>query len=260
MHWRAAILLAMLGLEPNIAKGAEGDEDPAGAAAELSRLRTEVDELAHRLEAERRRARDVLSALRTERAELARQLRLERIRRATLERLEAERLARVERLEVEGESRLQPIRRALARARDHVESGLPFRRRDRLRQLRAIEASLAAVEPATGEAMARLWRFVEEEAQLTRELAWSQQPIVLEGERQLVDVARVGMALLYFRTKDGRVGWARAQKGSEQWVFETVEEAPLAASIRDVLEAFEDNRTFGAHRLAMSGSSVELLP
>lgn len=262
MWLRSAILAAALVLSSSNAQGAEGSE--ARLAQELSRLRTEVDELAHRLEAERRRARDILSALRAESAELERQLRLERIRRTTFDRLEAEQKARAERLEEESEARLAPIRSALARARQHVERALPFRREARLRQLDAIAASLATVDPATGDALARLWRFVEEEAQLARELGWSQQPVALEGERQLVDVARVGMALLYFRTKDGRVGWAKRAPDPKRtmgdWVFETVETPALASAIRALVEAFEDNRTFGHHRIALPDVPGRVLP
>ena len=33
--------------------------------------------------------------------------------------------------------------------------------------------------------------------------------LTIEGERYFVDTARIGMALLYFRTQDGHFGWLK---------------------------------------------------
>ncbi len=236
---------------PATAAGAELAED-------VSRLRTEVNELAHRLAAERRRIQDTLAALRVERAELERQLRLERIRAETLARLERERQRRVQVLETESEARLEPLRQAVQVAKRHVERSLPFRRQARLRALTSIQTNLAQLRPSSGDALSRLWRFVEEEDEMTRELGLSQQPVILEGQKQLVDVARVSMALLYVRTVGGNPGLAlRTPSDPNGWVFEIISDAEARAAILGVFEAFEENRRFGRHRLLIPASNWE---
>jgi len=57
------------------------------------------------------------------------------------------------------------------------------------------------------------------------------------GEELLVDVARVGMTMLYFRTKDGRFG--RAIKGAQGWsyrLFERPEQREQVALLFDALK------------------------
>lgn len=236
-----------LGLSTSLPDAAA--DDARRPAERVVALRTEVDQLAHRLESERRRAQDALAALRIERAELERQLRLERVRAETLDRLERERKQGLESLEQSVRERLEPLRRAVEIARAYVEESLPFRREARLAQLREIEANLAESSPSLGDGLARLWRFVEEEEALTRELGTSQQPVAVDGERQLVDVARVGMALLYFRSVDGRIGWARPTE--DGWSFEVVSDPVIASDIRALVEAFDENQTLGPQRIVV---------
>jgi multidrug efflux pump subunit AcrA (membrane-fusion protein) len=229
-----------------------GELDQAEAVSEL---RVEVDELASELERERRRARDALSSLRLERADLERQLRLERVRAETLAQLEAERARELEALETEVEARAAPLREAVAAAEAHVDRTLPFRREARRRTLAQVRADLAALQPALADAFARVWRFVEEEAALGREVGLTEQPVTVGGERLLVHVARMSLALLYIRAPDSRVGWAR--KDGQVWRLEWVEAPAPARAIRETFEALEDNRTFGWHRLALPRASED---
>ncbi len=217
------------------------------AAEKVARLRTNVDELSHRVDAERRRSQDALSALRAERAELERQLRLEEVRAATLAQVEAEHRARADGLEGKSLERLTPVRQAVAAAKAYVKRTLPFKQRERLRRLERIESDLAASHPDPSNALARLWRFVEEEEALAREVGLFQQPVSVGGQRQLVDVARVGMALLYIRTADERHGQAR--RTADGWTFELVTDPVGERAIAAVFAALDANRTFGPQPL-----------
>jgi hypothetical protein len=227
---------------------------PPSAAAQVGALRTEIDGLAHRVEAERRRAQDTLAALRAERAELQRQLRLAEVRAQTIARVEADHRARADGLEGDSEARLAPLRRAVHAAEAYVQSTLPFKTGARLEQLSLIRRDLAALHPDPGLALSRLWRFVEEEEALAREVGRTQQPIELDGARQLVDVARIGMALLYFRTASGKLGWARLDGAG--WRFERVTTDTGRGAIAAVFEAFDHNRTFGPQSLLLPKSKL----
>jgi len=227
---------------------------PAVGAASLpervSAARAEVDELAERLESQRRVTRDELSALRAERAELQRQVRLEEIRRDTLTQLRVERTKRVDDQEGRVLTLLKPIQRSLALAKKYVSATLPFKQEERMRRLERIEADLAVTHPDPAGALTRLWRFVEEEESLAREIGLSQQAISLKGKRLLVDVARIGMALLYFRLPSGDVGWVRRTK--EAWKFAIVESQGARDTVLKVFDELESNRVLGPKRLLIS--------
>lgn len=215
----------------------------------VARLRVEVDELSASIADERRRAQERLQGLRVERAELERQLRLEQVRARTLARIEAQDHARADALDDTSAARLEPIREALALAESYVQDTLPFEREGRLRVLAAIRADLAASRPDPSNALSRLWRFVEEEEALGREVSRAQQPVSLDGERQLVDVVRLGMAAMYLRTAAGEYGWAK--RGPAGWGFERLHDPAPKAAVAALFASFDENRRFGPQHLVM---------
>ncbi len=225
-------------------------------AERVSRLRAEVDTLAHRLETERRRARDALASLRVERADLQRQIRLEQVRRATLRRLTREREERSQTLETEAEMLVAPLLRSVRAVDAYVDRGLPFRIEARRRRLRALETELTGLQPDPARVLRQLWRFVEEEEALTREVGYSRQAVLLGGQRQLVEVARIGMALLYLRSADDRVGMAR-RDGDGAWSFTLLDEPTARQAVRALLSDLQGNRRLGPKRLLVPESLAQ---
>ena len=219
-------------------------------AEEVSTARADVDSLADRLESQRRSTRENLSALRTERAELQRQIRLERVRQETLSQLRSDRVKRVDEQEGRVLEILKPIRQSVQSAMEYVEATLPFKQEERMRRLKQIEADLAVTHPDPGHALSRLWRFIEEEKAMAGEVALGQQAITLDGTRVLVEVARIGMALMYFRLPGGDVGWVRRVKGV--WQFERVASPDARKTIVGVFQELEANRILGSKRLLIT--------
>ncbi len=224
------------------------------AAPNLAELRTRVDAAADALESEREAARDELAALREERAELERQLRVETARRATLQKLRAEATARQEQHDAEASRWHEPTLAAIEVARAHVDRSLPFARADRLEVLDRIARDLAAATPDHARAVERLLRFIEEEEAMGREVALTQQQVELDGELQLVDVVRLGMALLYLRTRDGRYGWARPT--DDGWTFELLDDPMLVEAIREHFAAHERADALGRADLVLPATEV----
>lgn len=217
--------------------------------ASLAKLRVEVDEAADALEAERATARDELAALRAERAELERQVRAAKARANTLQKLHAEARTRSEQLDAEDARWDQPTREAIAAARLHVAQSLPFARTQRDAQLDAIERDLSAATPDHARAVERLLRFIEEEDAMGSEVAYTQQEITLEGTPQLVDVIRLGMAILYVRTADERFAWARRR--DDAWAFELIDDPALVEVLQQRFAAHHDNDALGPAQLVI---------
>ncbi len=222
----------------------------ASLPEQVSAARSEVDALAEQLELQRRIAWDELSALRLERTELRRQVRLEEIRRDTLTQMRYERTKRVDDQEGRILEFLKPIQRSLASAKNYVSATLPFKQDERMRRLERIEADLAVTHPDAGRALTRVWRFIEEEEALAREIALSQQAITLQGKRLLVDVVRIGMALMYFRLPNGEVGWVRRIQDS--WKLAMIEPEAARKTVLKVFEDLEKNRVLGPKHLLLS--------
>ncbi len=232
-----------------MAVGAPVVADAAGVTmAELAQLRVEVDQLASELETERLAARDELAALRAERAELERQVRAARTRKTTLEALRSAATQQAEAADEDARRWAEPMAAAVAEVRDHVERGLPFARDARLKTLHQLELDLQAATPDYGRVLERLLRFVEEEQAMGGEVAYTQQRLEVEGAPQIVQVLRLGLALLYFRTEDDRVGWA--VPSASGWEVAVLEAEP-AQTVRARFEAAQDNETLGLAELLL---------
>lgn len=211
--------------------------------SDLSTLRADVDEAAAELADLRSTARDELVSLRAEKAELERQVRAETTRGKTLKRLAAEAADRAEAMDEEAREWHEPTVAALAVAKAHVERTLPFARAQRFDVLEQIEKDLSAARPDHARAIERLMRFAEEESAMGSEIAYTQQSITLDGETQIVDVIRLGMALMYLRTQDGRFGWS--YPASDGWRTEMIDEPALVEALTRRFEAHEANEALG---------------
>lgn len=223
---------------------------PPSLPEQVSAARVEVEALAERLESQRRVTRDELSALRAERAELLRQVRLEEIRRATLAKMRAERIKRVDDQEGRVLASLKPIQRSIASVKKYLSNTLPFKQEERMRRLERIEADLAVTHPDPAQALTRVWRFIEEEEALAHEIGLFQQAITLEGKRLLVDVARIGMALMYFRLPSGEVGWVRRTK--DAWKFTLIKAQGARNTVLNIFDDLANNRVLGIKSLLIS--------
>jgi hypothetical protein len=104
-----------------------------------------------------------------------------------------------------------------------VRNGFPFKVSERLAELDEIEAQLNSGVITAQRAFNRLWAFVEDELRITRENAIYSQSIVLQGDNMLVDVAKLGNAMMYFRTRDLQYG--RAVDTGNGWRFELFDSA-----------------------------------
>ncbi|MEM6991683.1 MAG: DUF3450 family protein [Myxococcota bacterium] len=249
---RALLSAAFAGLIPLLLGWAP---PPTGDAAEIARLRTAVDELAADLETERVAARDELASLRSERAELQRQVRAAQARKSALQTLSEEAVAQAEAQDAQTRQWDAPTREAIAAARTYVERSLPFARKARLAALDRIERDLSAAQPDHARAVERLWRFLEEEEAMGREVSVGQQVLELDGEPQIVDVIRLSMALLYFRTQDGRYGWVFPAE--EGWRQALLTDVRLTEIIERRFEAAEASQLLGPGELLLPRQIVD---
>lgn len=190
-------------------------------AGEVARLRTEVETLSERIEDEKQETRSRLRALSGQKNSLEAEIQREELRVKQIEQ-ELRRVKEQVRQAGELQREIEPaVLEAAAALERPIAAGLPFKVEQRLEDLRKIPAELREDVIAPGTAVARLWSIVEDELRLLRENGMYTQRITLEGEEVLVDVARVGMAMLFFRTPDERFGYAR--KTPSGWTYELLD-------------------------------------
>ncbi len=188
-------------------------------ATELARLRGEVEALASQIEEKKEHLRNQLRALSMQRSALALSLDKERLRLRALMRQIAAQRSRVTSSTKESEEIVSVAKQAAAFLLTQIARSLPFRLKERTEVIEQIQKQLQLKLITSHQALARLWQAAEDELRLGKENGLYNQTITLEGKTRLVQVARLGMILLFFKTRDGRYG--AAEKKGQTWVFQT---------------------------------------
>ncbi len=198
--------------------GANGQEASENLANRLVQMRGQVDELQTELALSRDEHKNRMAFLTAQLTELEASRDREALRLQQLEK-ELEKM-RVD-VAVAGTSStvLEPLLMdQLSRLREQVSAGFPFKTGERLAALEEIESQVSAGVLPVQRAFNRLWAFVEDEIRISRENAIYSQSIALDGENVLVDIAKLGNAMMYFRTRDLKYG--RAVESANGWRFE----------------------------------------
>jgi hypothetical protein len=192
-------------------------------ANRLIQMRGQVDELQSELNLRREEHKNRMSYLTAQQAEMEASRDREALRIRQLEQELEQIRADVAAAGATSESLAPVVMRYLGELRMQVQTGFPFKVGERLAELDEIEARLNSGVITAHRAFNRLWAFVEDELRISRENAIYTQSINLAGENVLVDIAKLGNAMMYFRTRDLRYG--RAVETGVGWRFELLDSA-----------------------------------
>ena len=244
MFYRISLLLLLTGSGLTPAWAASGADS---RAAELARLRREVETLSAEVAAAKEDSRNQLRAIDNQKLDIEVSVRREELR---LSQVQGEAAARREELAqslTRGDDLAPALRQAIAGVRGSVQDGLPFHRDERLAELDGLSAQLDAglLTPEAG--VARLWAFTEDELRLTRESGLDRQIVALDGKDVLAEVARLGMVALYFRTDGGEVGLAVPAAGG--WSWQVVADREQQVAIAALFDTFKHGVRSGTFQL-----------
>jgi hypothetical protein len=230
-------------------------QEPADSrAAELAKLRREVETVSNDLLLRKEDLRNKLKAIEAQKLEIEVQIRREELR---LAQLQGEAESRRSELAVHqsGGSALTPtLLEAIAHIRGIVAAGLPFHQVDRLGELDTLKEQVerGLVAPEAG--VARLWAFTEDELRLARENGLDRQVVPLASGEVLADVARIGMVALYFRTDGGEVGSAVKDASGWRWVTFDAREDQLG--VLELMEKMQHGVRTGSFTLPNPASGA----
>lgn len=205
-------------------------------AERLATLRAEVEALSTELTAEVDEARGRLRAVEAQKVELEVQIRRQELRLERLITEEANQRAAIAEAGDGNPDVRAAVMDGIGVLRAALGESLPFKLDQRQAGLDELEKQLKDDTLSAEQAAARLWAFAEDERRLTRENALDRQVVTLAGEEVLVDVARIGMVAMYWRSPDGQVG--RAVRSGADWRYESLSGAS-ADQVRDLFVAME---------------------
>ena len=186
-------------------------------AQQIAEKRSEVESLSDELELMKTDYNERMKSLATQRADVETQINREELRLAQFERDLAEYRATIttSRTSIEG---IEPlVFDVLGNMRDYIEAGLPFQVPGRLGEIETLERLLVDRSLEADKILARTWNFLDSEFRLSRESGIYHQTILLDGQLQLAEVARLGMVFLYFKTLNDKYGFV--VRSPEGWRY-----------------------------------------
>lgn len=192
-------------------------------AERLITLRGQVDELQSELDVRREEHKNRMAYLTAQLSELEANRDREALRVRQLDEDLAEMQAEIADAGVSSESLTPFLKNQITELRAQVAGGFPFKVRERLAVLDELETQLDNGVVSAQRGVNRLWAFIEDEFRISRENAIYSQSIALNGENVLVDIAKLGNVMMYFRTRDLEYG--RAVQTPQGWRFELLESA-----------------------------------
>lgn len=246
-------LLASILLFPVMADA----QDTSSLAARITKLRNEVEELAADIEAEKEETRAQLRSYAAQKAELEMELQREEMKLKQLREARTKRIQEVNQDE-ERDVLMKPVfSESIENIKKEMEAGLPFKTPQRMAELDKLKKQMDDNVIKTANAVARLWDRMEDEFRLARENGIYRQVIRIQREEILVDVARVGMVMLYFKTRDGRYG--RAVKKGDSWSYELVATKDERKQIANLFDSFKKQIRTGFFVIpnALHGKAVQ---
>lgn len=205
-------------------------------AKELVSLRGEVEELNAELDRRKARHSAEMRSLQGQRAELQAQIRRESLKMEKLERS----LAKQREIARDAGIDLQELKPVVLRALDDlkvlIDDSLPFKRQERLAEVEELRRQVKTNVLTPHKAVNRLWGLYEDEIRLTSENGLYRQAIDLDGEERLVDVARLGMVMMYFRTSNDEYG--RVVNDGGQWDYEMLQDDAARDRLENLFDSF----------------------
>ena len=201
-----------------LATGAYAQQSPDTLAERLVTLRGQVDTLQSELDLSREEHKNRMVYLTAQLAELEASRDREALRVTKLQEDLAEMREEIERGGLDSNALHPFVLDQIDVLRDQISRGLPFKIGDRLAELDELATQLQNGVMTSQRGINRLWAFVEDEIRISKENAIYSQSITIDGRNMLVDVAKLGSVMMFFRTRD--LDYGRAVYGPQGWRFE----------------------------------------
>lgn len=118
-----------------------------------------------------------------------------------------------------------------------IKTSIPFKTADRIAAVEKIKTQLQSSLITPQKALSYVYNSYADEIRMTKENAIFKQSIKLDGEDKLVEVARVGTAMMFFRTPDDKVGYVT--RSNNVWVYKEELNKEKQTEIVNIFDAFK---------------------
>lgn len=229
----------------------------------LIAMRSKVDALHERVNQKKEALRLKVSRYAQEKAELEGSVHKQRLALKQLEQDLAQTKAKIAGSNQKEQGLTPIVEQSLVALQSYVAASLPFKHNDRTKALGELAGQVKAGLLPPRRALIKTWSFLEDELRLTKEIGMYRDVLSINGKQELVDVAKLGMVAMFYRTQQGKIGSVR-REGGETWAVTPLsgtEHEPQIIALFDALTAQNKSGYFTLPALvASTGSKTSPLP
>lgn len=231
-------IIALGGLALMLSAPAATASSLENLAKSLAKIRGEVETLQTQLDLEKEKHTSKMSALNSQLADLSVE---ERRQKLSIEKLQhsIDKMSEgAKKAEQSGETLKPVLLAALSDYKRHIQTGFPFKMEDRIKAIQDLENNIVNQLIDPNKAVNQAWSLIEDEVRLSKENGIYQQTIPLNGEKVLVDMAKLGTVFLFFQTRDNQSGMARRTEDGS-WKYELVDNTADMERIKNLFDSLK---------------------
>lgn len=118
-----------------------------------------------------------------------------------------------------------------------IQNGIPFKTNDRVESVLQIKKQMQSSLLTPQKALSMVYNSYADEIRMTKENGIFKQSIILDGQDKLAEIARVGTAMMFFKTPNERVGYV--VKTENLWHYKEELNKDYQANILNLFDAFK---------------------
>lgn len=204
-------------------------------AKKILSLREEVQSVSDEIEALNERLKSKAQSLSISKGELTARLDLLNEEKKVLKKTIADK----QEIAGKGPEEIQGLGEIIVKALEgisaYMDSAVPFKIKSRKENVSKLIAKYQNEEMTQERLLEKFWTVVQDELRLSSDVELQQQKIEVNGKSKFVEVVRVGMTSMFFRSLDGEVGAASFENGS--WTYKTFNKSSKKNGILKLMNA-----------------------
>jgi len=206
-------------------------------AESLMKLRAEVETLNSQISDEKDSYKSEMRSLTAQKSELEGMISRKELKIKEIQKELADIQAKITKASKNSLGLKPIVFEAIEQLKGLIKSSIPFKTKERVTAVEKIKTQLESSLITPQKALSYVYNAYADEIRMTKENAIFKQSIKLDNEDRLVQVARVGTAMMFFKTPDDRVGYVTRNNGN--WDYKEELNKEKRSEIFNIFDAFK---------------------
>ncbi len=206
-------------------------------AESLMKLRSQVEQLDTRISDEKDSYKANMKSLTMQKIELEAMVSREELKIKQIEKELTQIKIAVKNSSVNSQNLTPIVNKAIENLILYIKTSLPFKTNDRIEAVTTVQNQLNAGTITPQKALSIVYNAYADEMRMTKENGIFKQTIELNGKNKLVEVARLGTAMMFFKSPSDNVGYATNSNGV--WSYKEELNQEKQTQILNLFDAFK---------------------